>query len=183
VSRNPAVSGPDDDLNRCSQPPCDRDGASPVEQRADRTLQALAGVTGDWVSTLPELTLVRVRAPGAGYSAVYTLVHNRAHTNVASLFGEEDRLLPREDTLTIVPGYLGSYPNFVFDVPVDEIEAFAQALTAGSDEAELRTVVEHWGVRRTSAAFWETLDWFHSDFRQRHPTEAGLFDLNRYQNL
>ncbi len=43
--------------------------------------------------------------------------------------------------------------------------------------------VERWGVRRTSAAFWETMDWFHADFRERHPTEAGLFDLNRYQNL
>ena len=41
LARNPAVSGPPDLLNRCAAPPCDRPGASAVERRAERALQPL----------------------------------------------------------------------------------------------------------------------------------------------
>ena len=40
-----------------------------------------------------------------------TLVHNDGHTNVATMFDEKARRVPAEDTLTVVPGFLGAYPN------------------------------------------------------------------------
>ena len=150
--------------------------------RAERALQPLASVHGAWVATLPEVALLRVRG-AAGDDAVYTLVHNRAHTNVAFMFDEAQRLEPADDTLTVARGYLGSYPNFVFDIEASEIEAFAEALAAVRTPAHFTVVVERWGVRRTSPRFWATSDWLQDDFRRREPTTAGVLDLDRYDNL
>ncbi len=184
LARDRAVAGPPDLLNRCGAPPCDRPGASPLERRAERALQPLASVSGRFVAELPELSFLRVRAAeGAGRDAVYSLVHNAAHTNVASMFDEVERRVPAEDTLTVAPGYLGSYPNFFFDVEGAQIEAFASALAAVDGPPAFEGLVERYGVRRSSPRFWEDADFFHDDFRRREPTEAGLFDLARYQNL
>lgn len=30
---------------------------------------------------------------------------------------------------------------------------------------------------------WPMVDWIRDDFRRAHPSEFGLFDLNRYKNL
>jgi hypothetical protein len=184
LARNPAVSGPPDLLNRCGAPPCDRGGASALERRAERALRPLAGVRGAWVAPLPDLTFLRVHdsKPG-GEAAAYSLVHDRAHANVAFLFGEDQRLVPQDDTVAVVPGYTGSYPNFVFDVDVADVERFTRALIRVKNASDLETLVEHWGVRRTSPNFWSTIDWLHADYRRLEPTEFGLFDLNRYKNL
>jgi len=181
LKRNAAVAGPPDLLNRCDARDCARPGATPLEQRAENALRPLAAVRGAWVAPLPEVSFLRVHA--AGEAVVYTLVHNRAHTNVAYMFGESERLVPADDTVTVVPGTLGSYPNFLFDVDAAEIEAFAAALAAVRDPAGLEVVVERWGVRRTSPKLWPTVDWIHQDFRRRRPTEFGTFDLNRLGNL
>lgn len=183
LARNPAVAGPPDLLNRCATAPCDRPGATPVERRAERALQPLAGVHGAWVATLPEVSFLRVRDDaGGGDDAVYTLVHNRAHTNVAFMFDEAARLEPADDTLTVARGYLGSYPNFAFAVDAAQVDDFARTLAGVRDEVDFTALVETWGVRRTSPALWPTVDWMHADFRRQQPTEYGLFDLDRYGN-
>jgi hypothetical protein len=64
-----------------------------------------------------------------------------------------------------------------------EVDAFAQALAAVEDAAAFEALVERFGVRRTSPRFWEAFDWIHADLRRRKPTQAGLLDLNRYENL
>lgn len=78
---------------------------------------------------------------------------------------------------------VGSYPNFLFDVEAEQIEAFAEALAAVRSAADFEAFVERFGVRRTSPRPWTTFDWIHDDFRRRQPTQAGLFDLNRYGNF
>jgi hypothetical protein len=184
VARDPKISGPPDLLNRCDHPPCDSPNATPIEKRAQRALQRITGVTGAWVAELPEMVFLRVRSDDEPrLDASYTLVHNRAHSNVAALFGEDKRLIPEQDTLTIVRGYLGSYPNLLFDVSVDHIDSFTQTLTAVENTADFEKLVDRWGVRRTSPRFWSTIDWIHEDARKRNPTEAGLFDFGRYKNL
>ena len=183
LERNAAVAGPSDLLNRCQGGTCDRAGASPVERRADAALRPLTRHRGGFVVELPEATLLRVRSEGSEPDAVYTLVHNRAHTNVASMFGEGSRLEPAEDTLTLIGGYTGSYPNFAFDVPVAQIEEFAGALEAVETGVDFTGLVDRWGVRRSSTRFWQISDWFNDDLRRRDPVEAGILDLNRYENL
>jgi hypothetical protein len=184
VARNSTIAGPPDLLNRCGDPPCDSPKATAIEKRAQRALQRITGVTGAWVAELPEMAFLRVRSGGkSGLDVSYTLVHNRAHTNVAAMFGEDKRLIPEQDTLTIVRGYLGSYPNLLFDVDVDHIESFTQTLESVENAADFEKLVDRWGVRRTSPRFWNTVDWIHQDARRRNPTEAGIFDFGRYKNL
>ncbi len=183
-ARDPAVAGPADLLNRCGNPPCDSADSTSLERRAQRVLQKLTGVTGPWVAELPESAFLIVRSgDSAETDASFTLVHNRAHTNVAAMFDEDERLIPEQDTLTVVRGYLGSYPNFFFEVAIDEIDAFARTLTSVENAADFEKLADRWGVRRTSPRFWNTLDWVHQDDRQRDPTEAGIFDFGRYNNL
>jgi hypothetical protein len=184
LARDSTIAGPPDQLNRCDDPPCDFPSATPVEKRAQRALQRITGVTGAWVAELPEMAFLIVRSHDQPKpDASYTLVHNRAHTNVAAMFGEDKRLIPEQDTLTIVRGYLGSYPNLLFDVDVDQIDSFTQTLASVENAADFEKLVDRWGIRRTSPRFWSTLDWVHQDARRRNPTEAGLFDFGRYKNL
>ncbi len=184
LAHDPAIAGPPDLLNRCGDPPCDSPKATPIEKRAQRALQRITGITGAWVAELPEMAFLRIRSGGkTTRDASYTLVHNRAHTNVAAMFEEDKRLIPEQDTLTIVRGYLGSYPNLLFDVDVDQIDSFTQTLTSVENAADFEKLVERWGIRRTSPRFWSTVDWIHQDARQRAPTEVGLFDFGRYKNL
>ena len=174
-----AVAGPPDRINRCAGSDCDRAGATPIEIRADRAFRRLSAAKGRFAQDLPEVALVRVGGSGG---AAYTLVHDREHTNVAAIFREEARLAPDEDRVTILPGIVGSYPNFVFDVAVGEVEAFVDALLALSRPEDLSALASRWAVRRTSPRFWATLDWFQDQLIDQDRREAGLLDWNRYAN-
>lgn len=182
-ARSPEVGGPPDVLNRCRGDDCDRSGVSALERRAEAELRRIANRTGLWVRHMPEVTWLRVHADDdLDDGHMYTLVHDRAHTNVASMFGEEKRLQPELDELTIVPGTLGSYPNYFLEVSEGELTAFRQALTAVVEQADFRVFADRFGVRRTSPRFWPLLDWIHADYARRDPLEAGIVDLGRFEN-
>jgi hypothetical protein len=136
------------------------------------------------VRLLPEVSFLRVRAGASGSpDLLYSLVHNAAHTNVAFLFDEEERRVPADDTVTVVRGHFGSYPNFFFEVEAEEIDTFASELSALASESDLEGFASRYGVRRTDPRFWEMVDWLREDLRQRSPLEAGVYDLGRYGNL
>ena len=132
-------------------------------------------------SYLPEVAFLQV-INGRGEKRSYSLLHNRAHTNNAQMFKEEDRLIPEEDTLTVVQGFIGAYPNMFFQINEGELAKFVAALTALASDADYTTLVQRFGVRRTAPWFWKLSDEFTAAYRAAHPIEAGLFDLNRYQN-
>ena len=60
----------------------------------------------------------------------YSLIRDVFHTNVAFLFGEQERLRPERDRSTLARGVAGSYPNFVFVVVPGEVPVFVDALLA-----------------------------------------------------
>jgi len=182
LARMSAVAGPPDLLNRCTGEPCDRPDATPLERRAERALRRLSAARGAFAQQLPEISLVRIRGGGKD-AAAYTLMHDREHTNVAAIFREEARRLPEEDRITVVRGILGSYPNFAFDLPVEDVDAFVDAILGGGTPEDLTTLVSTWGVRRSSPRFWFTMDWMHGELVRQSQREAGVLDLNRYENL
>lgn len=182
--RTPAVSGPPDGLNRCTAPPCDAEGAGPVQIAVERELRRLASIRGAWVAFMPEASLLRLRAGSeGGDDLVYGLVHNDDHTNVAYMFNEEARRRPALDTLTLVRGHFGNYPNFFFEVEAEAIASFVDALLGVASPDAFAGFVERFGVRRTDARFWPTSDWLRTDLERRDPTEAGLYDLDRFGNF
>lgn len=178
------VSGPPDRLNRCLSGSCPGSTISAAQQRLESLLQPLAladGASLPVIALLPEVIFLRVTDGTQRW--VYTLLHNRAHASVAFLYGEEARLLPDEDTLTLVEGTLGSYPNFSFDLSLAQLPDFVASLSAISEQAGLHALADRWGVRRTHPQFWDIMADFQRSNAERNPLEAGLLDLNRYQDL
>jgi len=179
----PAVRGADDPINRCTGTDCTRAGASAEARRVEAELRKIASVTGPFVAQTPDLALLRVRVDKSGTrDLVYTLVHNKEHFNVAFLFGEKERRNVAADTMTVVPGYLGSYPNFFFDIAVADVGDFVTRLAAVTDAAGFIALVEKYGVRRSSPRFWQTADWLQARAARSDPVERGIFDLGRYDD-
>jgi hypothetical protein len=183
IEQTGSAAGPPDLINRCAEPPCKRLTASAAERAVERELQRLTTVQGGFVPLLPQVAFLRVSEAGAASDLLYSLIHNDAHSNVAFMFGEDKRRLPEDDTLTVLPGHFGSYPNFLFEVEADDIDDFVDDLLAVRSDLDLERFADRYGVRRTSARFWETTDWLHADLRRRDPTQAGLYDFARWQNL
>jgi hypothetical protein len=146
-----------------------------------QALQALADVRGASLSWLPEMSVLRVDGPG-GAAAYYTLLRNTGHANVAHLAREKSELLPQENTLTVVPGFIGAYPNALLRVRADELPALREAIAGLAAEADYRRLADRFAVRRTDPQFWAASDALHAAYRAWSPREAALFDYNRLQN-
>ena len=143
-------------------------------------LDQLNQVVGTAATLMPETAFVRIRAT-AGDEYV-TLVHNNAHLNITSMLGEKKTRAPDEDTLSIIPGFIGSYPNGFFVVDESELITFVNSITAPQSEDDYSQLLDTYGVRRTNSAFWKNSDTFHAAYERLYPLEFGLLDYNRLEN-
>ncbi|MBT0627814.1 fatty acid cis/trans isomerase [Pseudomonas fluorescens] len=174
-----------DPINRCTSAYCSRDGIEPALQAAEQALSRLtsrpaAGLKV--IDQLPEASLLRIET-ASGKREFYSMLRNRAHSNVAFLLGEAYRYQPGLDTVTIYPGVLSSYPNFIFNIPAQEVPEFVAAMENARDAKRFEKIVDRWGVRRSHPLFWQ---YFHDAsryIRETTPVEEGVLDMNRYENL
>jgi hypothetical protein len=144
-------------------------------------LEKLAALRGASLSWLPEAVLLRVdAAPNA--PLYFSLLRNTGHRNVSHLMREEGQLAPDENTLTVVPGFIGAYPNAILRVTPAELPALTAALGALASQADYGRFADRFVIRRTSAEFWPVSDALAAAYRQWSPLEAGLFDYNRLDN-
>jgi len=143
----------------------------------DRELQRLARLRGRALSRLPEASILTVRE-ASGAERHFSLIANRAHSNVAELFDEAERRLPDEDSLLVASGFIPAYPNAFFLVQAPELGEFVDTVARGDYAA----LVNGYGVRRTNPRFWAHSDTLHAAWRRSNPREAGLFDYNRLEN-
>ncbi|MCU0670581.1 MAG: fatty acid cis/trans isomerase, partial [Myxococcota bacterium] len=146
-----------------------------------RDLQSLASVRGASLAWLPETVFVRIDdAPEA--SRYVTLLRDTAHLNVSHVFLEKGELVPAENALTVVPGFIGAYPNAIYRVTRAELPALTAAIGALGSEADYRALADRYAIRRTNPAFWAASDALIDAYAKRAPVEAGLFDYNRLEN-
>jgi hypothetical protein len=143
-------------------------------------LSRLQNIKGLPVSLMPELMFAEIT--GVSGNEYITIVHNRAHLNITSIFMEEKFLKPDEDTLTVVPGFLGSHPNVFFRLDEQDIDDFVSSMSTLGSEEDYSQLLDKYGVRRTNPNFWQQGDAFHSAYKARAPVEYGLFDYNRLDN-
>ncbi|SAM33286.1 MULTISPECIES: fatty acid cis/trans isomerase [unclassified Pseudomonas] len=174
-----------DPINRCGGAFCSRDGIDPALQDAEQALSRLtsrpaAGLKV--IDQLPEATMLRVET-ASGKRVVYSLLRNRAHSNVAFLLGEAYRYQPGLDTLTLYPGVLSSYPNFMFNIPAQEVPEFVAEMERAKDANRFEKIVDRWGVRRSHPLFWQYFHDLSQYIRETTPVEEGVLDMNRYENL
>jgi hypothetical protein len=119
----------------------------------------------------------------SGKRVVYSMLRNRAHSNVAFLLGEAYRYQPGLDTVTIYPGVLSSYPNFMFNIPAQEVPEFVAEMERAKDAKRFEKIVDRWGVRRSHPLFWQYFHDLSQYIRETTPVEEGVLDMNRYENL
>jgi hypothetical protein len=144
-------------------------------------LQALAAVRGASLAWLPETVFVRIDdAPEA--TRYFTILRDTGHKNVSHVFLEKGELLPAENGLTVVPGFIGAYPNAIYRVARAELPALTAAIGALASEADYRALADRFAIRRTNPAFWAASDALIDAYAKRAPIEAGLFDYNRLEN-
>ncbi|MCB1676197.1 MAG: fatty acid cis/trans isomerase [Halioglobus sp.] len=157
-------------------------GADAPRYRVDEPeLARLHSLSGEALRLMPEVAFVDVLG-ARGEDRVFSILHNSAFSNNAQLFREAQRRIPQEDTLTVVKGFIGSYPNQFFQFPERDLPGFVAAIAALRTERDYAALVSRYGVRRNAPWFWKVSDKFHRNYAQEQPLEAGLFDLNRYEN-
>ena len=176
-------AGPVDTINRCQQEHCIRPDTTRVQQEVDSQIRKLAKLKGLELGALPEMSLLRVRTGEADGDLVYTLLIDRAYSNLSKMLSEGSRRLPEDDKLTVVPGFVGSYPNFSFVVDKDQLNEFIQGIRNAQAEPALERFYSKFGIRRTNPDIWQHIDWFNKEHQKYRGLEAGLLDMNRYENL
>jgi hypothetical protein len=177
-----SLEASDDNLNRCKDVVCRRVGATENEIVADQAMARIASIRGPVLRIFPDLAFVRIRDNTGEVDSAYSLIRNRHYKNISSIFDDESRANPDEDTLTVLRGLEGSFPQFFFEVDLSEVELFVDLVTNVKTRADYERFVGRFGLRRTNSAFWGLADWFNDQYMREEPVRAGVFDLNRYQN-
>jgi Fatty acid cis/trans isomerase (CTI) len=144
-----------------------------------RDLQTLSNVRGASLAWIPEVVFLRVEHPSAA-PQYFSVLRNTGHKNVAHLFTEE--VLPAENTLTVVPAFLGAYPNAIFSVKAADLPALANAIGSLASEDDYRKLADLYAVRRTNPRFWATSDELMDAYARWGGVEAGLLDYGRLEN-
>lgn len=143
-------------------------------------LHRLQHLRGASLTQLPQLSIVSVEKHGA--RKVFTMVHNIGHANVSTLLFEDKQILHDEDSISLVPGILGSYPNIFFDIAEEQLPAFVAAIEQLNTAADYTRLIDDFGIRRNSPRFWAYSDWLHDQLRAQSRIEVGVLDYNRYEN-
>lgn len=145
-------------------------------------LERLARVRGTPASLMPETSFVAI-ARGDGSEGYASVLRESAHTNVAQLFAEKARRVKEEDSLSVVRGFLGAYPNALFAVPAGQLDSFVDAVSRLDGDVAYKALRSRFGVLRAAPAFWSFSDRINEAYRRQAPIDGGLFDYNRLDAL
>lgn len=143
-------------------------------------LTRLASLTGKGASLLPEQAILLVQSEKQ--SQLYTILRNSAHSNISGLFNEDDRRLIEEDTISVLWGITGAYPDAFWKVDDTAIENFVDTIMRITSEDDYRNLMKQYGIRRTSNNFWQHSDNIHELFKSAADVEYGILDYNRIEN-
>ena len=149
----------------------------PVETALTR-LAAVRGVAASW---LPEASFLSLR--DGAETTHFSILRESAHTNVAHLFGESARRIKEEDALTVTPGFATAYPNALFAIERNQLDAFVDAIARLDGEPAYRALRMRYGVLRNSPQFWPHSDQINAANHALGPIDSGLFDYNRLEPL
>ncbi len=175
----------EDYLNRCIDFPeeCKASGWKEQASAEARALVELSNIKGLRTNIFPNVTFMRIIVDGTVENdQVFTIVRNKAYLNVQSLTASVSARVREEDTIDIVPGFVGAYPNLFLEIQRNELTSFVDEYKKIKTYKEYDVLVERYGVRRTNPNFWKSSDWFYKKHLHDNNEFAGLFDLNRYKN-
>ena len=154
------------------------------DRRLRKALIGLQRLQGGPVSIMPEVAFLTVTGRGGDPADAkrFTILRDSAHLNISHLFHEEDRRVPVEDRLTLVPGFIGTYPNAFYRVPYEQLYAFVGMVANLHSETDYSELMNRFGVRRTNPRFWAFSDELHDAYARMDPLYSGLLDYSRLEN-
>jgi hypothetical protein len=125
------------------------------------------------------LSVLIVREQDDTYKT-YSIIHNQEHTNVSWILNEDGRMAASEDTLTLLPGVLGAYPNEIFYVDRKDVSTMVEEILLIRSGKHYESFIAKYGVNRMDPKMWMASDLLHSELSRLQPIEAGILDLSRY---
>jgi len=174
-----------DYINLCGKLPgfCQELDLDATTSAVQKALRKLSDIDGEITGVFPDTSFVRIKVDGTVKNdLVYTILLNKAYYNVNALVVSDDMRIKAEDTIDIVEGFVGAYPNFFFEIDYAKLDDFVAQYKQVDSVSKYHAMVDVYGIRRTNPRFWEVSDWFYKKHRYDNPVTAGLFDLNRYKN-
>ncbi len=126
------------------------------------------------------LAWIRIKDIPSEGDLVFSAVVDRWHDNVRFLFREAKYLDPAKDKVDFIEGFVGSYPNYFFEVDFKDVPDFYELLDTYTASPEDIKRLNKYGVNRAQDDFWDIYDWFQNAFNESDKTSSGLIDLNRY---
>lgn len=132
----------------------------------------------NFANYFPELTFLRIT--GNNKTKVYSIIRNREHENISWILGEEFRLAPEEDSLTLIEGFAGAYPNLFLTVADGQLANFLVDIKLIKTKKDFNSFIKKYGVNRTDDKFWDLYDSLNSNYSEFDKLEAGVLDLTRY---
>ena len=151
-----------------------------VSKAEASSLATLIETTSLAVNQLAEVSVLMVN--DGDQSRLYTLLKNSAYSNMSSLLKDASNRLPNEDTLSIVRGVIGDYPNVYLSVDAAQLPDFVTAIQRIKTEQDYSQLLDQYGVRRSEPDFWAFSDKVLKLIKQEQPINGGLLDYNRLEN-
>ena len=146
-------------------------------------LKRLDSIPAQQATLMPETTMIVIQDDkNPDNIDVFTALRNSAHYNVNSLFEEEENREPSKDSITLVHGLLGSYPDAFWYINASEITSSIEKLKSIKSEADYKALLDDVGMRRTNPNFWAFSDKLMQWSSERYPIEGGLLDYNRLED-
>ncbi len=134
-------------------------------------------VRGVAASIMPQVVIIEVNEHG-----LLSVLSNSAYSNISSILNSESNRLPDEDTLTIVNGVVGAYPNVFLQVDESEIPELVAKIEELRTAADYSALLDRFGIRRTDERFWVVSDRVLADYQNSEVISHGVLDYSRYEN-
>ncbi len=156
----------------------------PVESPStrDEIEDALVTLTldrGKISDAFPDVTWVTIE--GGERPLEYTVLANRIYWSNTRVVGDSLPGLARRpelDSMSVVRGHIGSFPELFLKVPVEKMSEVVSAARASKEaRVELRRQFE---VKRNTPDFWRYLENEHKRQLAEKPLESGILDTRRY---
>jgi hypothetical protein len=179
------AQSPLDTINWCREFPvqCATLKQDPRTAAVEKAFRRLSDTKGEITDVFTNVTFVRVKIDGSVKNdLVYTLVRNKSYRNTTALVPTEKSRIKSEDTVDVVKGFVGAYPNFFLELRLEDLQAFVDQYRAIKNMQGYNALIDKYGVRRSNPRFWQSADWFQAKHLHDNPVTAGVFDLSRYQN-
>lgn len=174
-----------DTINWCREAPkeCVAWKLDSRTEAVEKAFRRLSDTKGEVTDVFTNVTFVRVVVDGSVQNdLVYTLVRNKSYRNTTALVPSEKARIKSEDTIDVVKGFVGAYPNFFLELRFQDLQVFVDQYRAIDNIPRYDALIDKYGIRRSNPRFWQSVDWFQEKRRYDNPVHAGVFDLSRYQN-